>query len=148
MVCNVSLHIPEKGFTAIVGESGCGKSTLAGILSGENRQYTGSAQIGDRELQAVNQTDLKKNITMIGIRSYIFKGTVRENLIMAKPNATDAQMWSVLEKVNLAEFLKAENGLETKLTEKGENFSGGQRQRLAVARALLHDSKIIRERKY
>ncbi|RRD96521.1 ABC transporter ATP-binding protein/permease [Clostridiales bacterium COT073_COT-073] len=142
VVRQVSMEIPATGFTAIVGESGCGKSTIAGILSGENRQYTGSAQIGSLELNSVNQTNLKENITLIGIRSYIFKGTVRENLLMARPEATEAEMWAALAKVNLADFLKTENGLETVLTEKGENFSGGQKQRLAVARALLHDSQI------
>lgn len=142
VVKDVSMHLPEKGFISIVGKSGCGKSTIAGILSGENLLYTGSVKIGGIELKEINQTNLKENITLIGIHSYIFKGSVRENLLMAKENASEAEMWSALEKVKLAEFLRSENGLETLLTEKGENFSGGQRQRLAVARALLHDSSI------
>ncbi|MDO4764862.1 MAG: ABC transporter ATP-binding protein/permease [Eubacteriales bacterium] len=142
VVKDVSMHLPEKGFISIVGKSGCGKSTIAGILSGENLLYTGSVKIGGIELKEINQTNLKENITLIGIHSYIFKGSVRENLLMAKENAGEAEMWAALEKVKLAEFLRSENGLETLLTEKGENFSGGQRQRLAVARALLHDSSI------
>ena len=83
-----------------------------------------------------------RTVTYIGHASYLFKGSVRENLLMGKPNATDAELWAMLEKVNLADFLRSENGLDTLLTEQAGNLSGGQRQRLALARALLHDSPV------
>jgi ABC-type multidrug transport system fused ATPase/permease subunit len=83
-----------------------------------------------------------KNLTYISHQSYLFKGTVRDNLLMGKPNATEAEMWSVLEKTKLAAFMKSEQGLDTLLQEKGSNLSGGQCQRLALARALLHDSPV------
>ena len=133
----------EKGkFTAIVGESGCGKSTIAAILMGRNKNYKGSVAIGGEELTNINEAGLMKNITYISHQSYLFKGTVRENLLMGNPDATEEQLWKVLEQTNLADFLRKENGLDTMLNEKASNLSGGQCQRLALARALLHDSPV------
>ena len=83
-----------------------------------------------------------KNITYVSYQSYLFKGTVKENLLMGKPDASDRELWEILNRVNLAGFLESGCGLETLLTEKASNLSGGQRQRLALARALLHDSPV------
>ena len=138
----VSLKFLENSFTAIVGESGCGKSTIASILMGRNKKYSGSVTLGSAELLNISEAELMRNITYIGHNSYLFKGTVRDNLLMGKPSANDEELWCVLEKVKLSSFLKSENGLETELKEKGSNFSGGQCQRLALARAILHDSPI------
>nr|WP_304583478.1 ABC transporter ATP-binding protein/permease [Acutalibacter muris] len=139
---DIELAVPKGGFTAIVGESGCGKSTVAGLLMGRNRDYTGSLQIGGAELTDIAEASLMKNITYISHQSYLFKGTVRENLQMGKPNATDEELWVALEKMKLAGLLRQEKGLDTSLTEQGANLSGGQRQRLALARALLHNSPV------
>ncbi len=138
----VSLTFPENSFTAIVGESGCGKSTIAHILTGKNKDYNGSVTLGFVELHDISEKALMENITYIGHNSYLFKGSVRDNLLMGKPDATDKELWSVLQKVKLSDFLKGENGLDTLLLEKGSNLSGGQCQRLALARALLHNSPI------
>ena len=138
----VDLRFPQGSFTALVGESGCGKSTAASILMGRNKGYTGSVTIGGVELREVNESSLLRNITYVSHQSYLFKGTVRDNLLMGKPSASDDELWAVLERVNLAGFLKAEQGLDTHLLEKAENLSGGQCQRLALARALLHDSPV------
>ena len=129
-------------FTSIVGESGCGKSTISAILMGRNKGYTGSVKVGDKELSELSETSLMENFTYISHHSYLFKGTVKDNLLMGKANATEEELWDVLTRVNLAEFLRSEKGLETKLQEKASNFSGGQCQRLALARALLHDSPV------
>lgn len=126
--------------TALVGESGCGKSTISAILMGRNKGYEGNVLVGDTELSDIDEKEIFKNITYISHQSFLFKGTVRDNLKMAGGNITDNQMWDALSKVNLSDFLKAEDGLDTKLNEDASNFSGGQRQRLALARALLHDS--------
>lgn len=126
--------------TALVGESGCGKSTISAILIGRNKGYEGNVLVGDTELSDIAENEIFKNITYISHQSFLFKGTVRDNLKMAGGNITDSQMWDALSKVNLSDFLKAEDGLDTKLNEGASNFSGGQRQRLALARALLHDS--------
>lgn len=83
-----------------------------------------------------------RTITYIGHNSVLFKGTVRDNLLMGNPDADDAQLWDVLKQTRLADFLSGEQGLDTRLEEKAANLSGGQIQRLALARALLHDSPI------
>ena len=139
---DINADFPNKSFIALVGESGCGKSTLASIIVGKNKNYGGNISVGGVELRNLSEDELLKNITYIGFQSYIFKGTVRENLLMGKKNATEDEMWSALKNVNLDGFIKSENGLDTKLNEMGSNFSGGQRQRLALARALLHDSSV------
>lgn len=139
---SVDLTFPQGSFTALVGESGCGKSTLASILMGRNKGYTGSVSMGGVPLSSIQEESLLRNITYISHQSYLFKGTVRENLLMGKPGASDEELWAVLSRVNLAEFLKAEQGLDTRLLEKASNLSGGQCQRLALARALLHDSPV------
>ena len=139
---SVDLTFPQGSITALVGESGCGKSTLASILMGRNKGYTGSVSVGGVPLSSIQEESLLRNITYISHQSYLFKGTVRENLLMGKPGASDEELWAVLSRVNLAEFLKAEQGLDTRLLEKASNLSGGQCQRLALARALLHDSPV------
>ena len=136
----VNMAFPKGGFTAIVGESGCGKSTIAAILMGRNKGYTGKLTVGGIPLSEISEESLMESFTYISHQSYLFKGTVRDNLLMANPNATDEVLWTALEQVKLAEFLRSENGLDTKLNEKASNLSGGQCQRLALARALLHDS--------
>lgn len=138
----IDLRIPRGRFVAIAGESGCGKSTVASILMGRNRGYKGTIRIGDIELSDIAESSLMQNITYISHNSYLFKGTIRENLLMGNPNATEDEMWAVLEQTNLAAFLRNEEGLDTKLAEKASNLSGGQCQRLALARALLHDSPV------
>ncbi len=139
---SIDLRIPKGQFVAIAGESGCGKSTVASILMGRNRGYKGKIRIGDIELSDIAESSLMQNITYISHNSYLFKGTVRENLLMGNPDATEDEMWAVLEQTNLAAFLRNEEGLDTKLAEKASNLSGGQCQRLALARALLHDSPV------
>lgn len=138
----VNMNLPMGSFTSIVGESGCGKSTVSAILMGRNKGYTGSVTIGGKELNKISETSLMQNLTYVSHQSYLFKGTVRDNLLMGCPKATDTQLWSVLDRVNLSSFLKSEKGLDTLLSEKASNLSGGQCQRIALARALLHDSPI------
>lgn len=138
----VNMVFPKGSFTAIVGESGCGKSTIASILMGRNKGYTGTVTVGGTSLSEISESSLMDHFTYISHQSYLFKGTVRDNLLMARPNAGEDTLWQVLEQVNLADFLQREQGLYTALSEKAANLSGGQRQRLALARALLHDSPV------
>lgn len=138
----VNMEFKEGSFTAIVGESGCGKSTIAGILTNRNKNYQGSIRIGKAELRDIAESELMKRITLISHNSYIFKGSLRENLMLGKMDAGEEELWDVLRKVNLYDFVKTESGLDLELLEAGTNLSGGQRQRLALARALLHDSPV------
>ena len=138
----VDLQLPRGSFTALVGESGCGKSTIAALLMGRNRHYTGEITLGGIPLAEMNEEALLKTVTYVGHDSVLFKGSVRDNLLMGAPDADDNALWDVLRRVNLANFLRGEKGLDTRLNEEGSNFSGGQRQRLALARALLHDSPV------
>lgn len=138
----IDMRFPKGSFTAIVGESGCGKSTITSILMGRSKSYTGEITVGKTPLSEINEASLMRNFTYISHQSYLFKGTVRENLLMAQPDAGEATLWHVLEQVNLADFLRGEKGLDTVLNEKASNLSGGQCQRLALARALLHDSPV------
>ena len=138
----IDMTAPTGSFIAIVGESGCGKSTLSSILMGRSKNYSGELTIGGIPLSDINEASLMESITYISHQSYLFKGTVRENLLMAQPDADEDSLWRVLELVKLAGFLRSEKGLDTVLNERASNLSGGQRQRLALARALLHDSPV------
>ena len=138
----ISMDMPAGSFTALVGTSGCGKSTIAGLLMGRNRGYQGNIQIQEKELSKIEEKSLMEHITMVSHNSYLFKGTVRENLLMGKPGASDEELLKVLDKVNLLGFLEHQQGLDTPVLEKGSNFSGGQCQRLALARALLHNTPV------
>lgn len=139
---DVSFHIPKGQFISLVGESGCGKSTIASLILGKNRQYQGNILLGGMDLKNIKEKSLMEHVTLVRHNSYLFKGTVEENLLMGNPDATQEQMVEVLKKVNLWEFLKRQAGLWTRLAEKGSNFSGGQCQRLCIARALLHNTEL------
>ena len=142
ILSDISLSIPANEMTALVGKSGCGKSTVCALAAGTREGYTGSITLGGVELSALPRDVLMRTVTTVGSSVYLFKGSVRSNLLMAKPDADDAALWAVLERVALADFLRSEQGLDTTVLERGENFSGGQRQRLALARALLHDTPV------
>ncbi|HJB39056.1 MAG TPA: ABC transporter ATP-binding protein/permease [Candidatus Ruthenibacterium avium] len=142
ILSDVSLSIPANEMTALVGKSGCGKSTVCALAAGTREGYTGSITLGGVELSALPRDVLMRTVTTVGSSVHLFKGSVRSNLLMAKPDADDAALWAVLERVALADFLRSEQGLDTTVLERGENFSGGQRQRLALARALLHDTPV------
>lgn len=133
----IDITLPQGSFISLVGESGCGKSTIADILASKNKDYKGQITIGDIPLKDINEEDLMKHVVLVRHNSYLFKGTVEENLLMADPHATIEEMEEVLEKVNLLGFLNTQDGIKTKLLEKASNLSGGQCQRLAIARALL-----------
>ena len=139
---DISATFKKHELISIVGESGCGKSTLASLLCGTTKGYIGSITIGGVEIKDIDEKTLMNNITAVNFNSYIFAGTVRENMLIADKSAGDEKMIDALNMVNLWSFLSEQDGLDTKLNQQGSNFSGGQRQRLAIARALLHNTPI------
>lgn len=139
---DISATFKKHELISIVGESGCGKSTLASLLCGTTKGYSGSITIGGVEIKDIDEKTLMNNITAVNFNSYIFAGTVRENMLIADKSASDEKMIEALKMVNLWSFLSEQDGLNTKLNQQGSNFSGGQRQRLAIARALLHNTPI------
>lgn len=139
---DISATFKKHELISIVGESGCGKSTLASLLCGTTKGYSGSITIGGVEIKDIDEKTLMNNITAVNFNSYIFAGTVRGNMLIADKSASDEKMIEALKMVNLWSFLSEQDGLDTKLNQQGSNFSGGQRQRLAIARALLHNTPI------
>lgn len=138
----VSFSIPAHSFVAIVGESGCGKSTLASLMMGDNLPESGEVTIGGVRVEEIAPVALYKKITRVRHDSYLFKGTVLENLKMGNPKASIEQMNEALRKVDLYETIMEKGGLMMQIEEKAANLSGGQKQRLVLARAILHDSDI------
>ncbi len=138
----ISIVIEKHKLTSIVGKSGCGKSTLSSLLCGTTKGYKGQITIDGFEVKDIDEKTLMNNITAVNFNSYIFAGTVKDNLLIADKNASDEKMIEALRMVNLWSFLSEQDGLNTKLNQQGSNFSGGQRQRLAIARALIHNTPI------
>lgn len=139
---NINMEVGGKGLVSIVGTSGSGKSTLAAILMGRNKNYAGSIQINGTELSEIDERELMNRITFVSGDSHIFKGTIRDNLLLGDRNATDSQMYNALSVAKLDDFVKKCGGLDMKISENGSSLSGGQRQRLALARAVLHNSQV------
>jgi ATP-binding cassette subfamily B protein/ATP-binding cassette subfamily C protein len=139
---DINLEIPAGGFIALAGESGSGKSTVAAILSGRAAPYEGHARIGGVEIAEICPGRLMQTLTLVSHNSYLFAGTLRENLLMAKPDAADGELSAALKQVRLEEFINGREGLDTRIAEGAANLSGGQKQRVAIARALLHDTDI------
>lgn len=139
---DIVMEIKPHQMTSIVGESGCGKSTISSLLMKEMKIDHGRILVGDEDLAHFSRKAWMKKITYLSSNALLFKGTVRENLLMAKKDAGDDEMIDVLKKVKIYDFLEGEQGLDTPILENGSNLSGGQCQRIAFARALLHDSEI------
>lgn len=138
---DISIELLEQGMVSLVGASGSGKSTMASLLMKRSKNYSGKIFVGEVDFNEISEKSVMENITYISHSSYIFKGSVRDNLLMAKADARDEELWDVLKKTNLADFFEADNGLDFQIAEAGGNLSGGQKQRLALARGLLHDSR-------
>ena len=139
---DVSMTFPEKGMTAIVGESGCGKSTVVNLLIGAYRPKAGIVAVGGKLLESVTRESYYSHIASVSYNTYLFNDSVRTNFELARQDVTDEEIWAALEKVNLAEFIKENGGLDKVITEDANNVSGGQKQRLALAVNLVADKDI------
>ena len=139
---NVTMTFPKHGMTSIVGESGCGKSTIVNMLFGAFRPKSGIVTVGSKALESLSRESYYSHLAVVSYNTYIFNETVRANFKLANQNATDAQMYEALEKVNLLGFIKENGGLDKVITEDAANISGGQKQRLALAVNLVADKDI------
>ncbi|MFC1215645.1 ABC transporter ATP-binding protein/permease [Pasteurella multocida] len=136
----LTLTIEPKKLTVFVGKSGCGKSTLVSLLMGFHKAQQGKILFNQQDIQDLDHHAFYRHVSLVSHSSYIFKGSLRENMLMANLSATDEQIYAVLEQVNLANFVRENGGLDMMLLSRGSNLSGGQIQRLALARALLHNA--------
>lgn len=134
--------IEPNTFVGVVGASGSGKSTLAKILCGDLPSYEGGVRVNGKELRSLSAASLRSAVTCVSADSYIFKGTIRSNLKLANEDASDYELWRVLGRCHLDDFVLEQGGLDLPVAAGGSNLSGGQRQRLAVARALLRDTPL------
>jgi len=141
---NLSFSIKPNTTVAFVGKSGSGKSTIASLISKLNEVDEGQVLIDNKDIKSLSKETIRNNISMINQFPYIFDMSIKENLLMVKKDATDDELWDVLTRACFDEDVKAmPKGIDTKVGETGVKLSGGQRQRLAIARALLKNSKII-----
>lgn len=140
----VSLAIKPTNLTAIVGESGSGKSTVASLLMKTYKVHKGNIKWGEVNFNDISSSQLYNHMTLVSTNSYIMGTTIRENLLMAKLNATDEQIKVALELAQLSEFVSSlKEGLDTPVGESGNLLSGGQKQRLALARAILANREVM-----
>lgn len=134
---NVSMTFPKTGMTAIVGESGCGKSTVVNMLFGAFRPKGGAVTVGGKELESLSRESYYSHLAVASYNTYIFNEAVRANFMLANKAVTDEEIYGALEKVNLADFIRENGGLDKVITEDAANISGGQKQRLALAVNLV-----------
>lgn len=139
-----SLSIPAGSSVALVGRSGVGKSTMAALTARLYQPQSGSICIGGRPIDSIPLGQLRTLVTLVPQHPYIFRSTVRDNLRMAKPSASDNELWQALEIAQLDETIRAlPNQLDTLIGERGATLSGGQRQRLSLAQTFLKNSPIV-----
>lgn len=139
---NVTMTFPKTGMTSVVGESGCGKSTVVNLLSGAFRPKSGAVTVGGKALESLSRESYYAHLAVVSYNTYIFNETVRANFMLANPNVTDKEIYDVLEKVNLADFIRENGGLDKRIAEDASNISGGQKQRLALAVSLVANKDI------
>ncbi len=140
----VSLQIEAGGYTALVGHSGCGKTTLAKLLLLLYRPDTGSIRYDGQEASIFRRRSLYRQIGMVMQDSYLFDMSIRDNLLIAKEDATEEELLDACAKANIREFvIGLPQGLDTEIGERGVRLSGGQRQRLAIARAILRQPRLL-----
>lgn len=134
---NVNMQLKPGQFSAIVGESGSGKSTIAKLIAGIVKDYQGQLLIQGMQRSDIDDDAFYHSFLYVSHQPFIFKGSVRENLMIAKENICEDDMLEALRKVALYDFIMEQGGLDMELLEQGNNLSGGQKQRLSIARALL-----------
>jgi len=141
---HISFEAPQGSVTALVGSSGSGKSTIASLAASYMSPDSGLVQIDGKDLSKVELTSYRKHLGVVLQDDFLFEGTIRENILFPRPDATEQELMDAVKGAYVDEFTgKFEEGLDTVIGERGVKLSGGQRQRVSIARALLADPKII-----
>ncbi|WP_367764366.1 ABC transporter ATP-binding protein, partial [Bacillus proteolyticus] len=141
---DINLHIPVNCMTAISGRSGAGKSTLIDIIMGLMQPESGQLLIDNKPLTSKDLLSLRKSISYVPQDPFLFNASIRDNLRMVEPNASEEQLWEALEFSASAEFVsRLSQGLDTLIGDRGVKLSGGERQRLVLARAILRKPSIL-----
>ncbi|MBS5984235.1 MAG: ABC transporter ATP-binding protein/permease [Clostridium butyricum] len=144
VIDNVNMDIPNKGLAAIVGESGSGKSTIASLIMNTNSVTHGAIKLNGINIENIALDDIYNKISLVSTNSYIFNGSIMDNLLMGKYDATKSEINDALKKARLHDFVQSlRDGLNTNVGEGGSSLSGGQKQRLALARAILGNREMI-----
>ncbi len=141
---HISFKAPSGSVTALVGSSGSGKTTIAGLAASFLNPSEGKVTVDGTDLSTVNLSSLRSHLGVVLQDDFLYEGTIRENILFPRPNATEAQLLEAVKGAYVNEFTdRFEDGLDTVIGERGVKLSGGQRQRITIARALLADPKII-----
>ncbi|MEM8863595.1 MAG: ABC transporter ATP-binding protein, partial [Chloroflexota bacterium] len=141
---NVSFRLPAKSLTALVGESGGGKTTITKLITRYADPQQGAVKIGGVDIRSLDQVELMKHISVVFQDVYLFDDSIRDNIRMAKPDATDAEVEAAAEAANCHEFIsRLPDDYDTPVGEIGGALSGGERQRISIARAILKDAPIV-----
>ena len=142
-ISHINLKIPEKTSCAIVGKSGSGKSTLAAIITGLYNPTAGTVLIGGIDLKQLDQEEKSQEIAFVDSQTYLFEGTLYDNLTLFQANVPEKTIREVIELCSLEDIISSLNGIHGHISENGLNLSGGQRQRIEIARALVQKAKIL-----